>query len=82
MRQVFPQFAPLDLPKLQSIEGLDWMGAALDLMFCALPHATTQKVVQKVFGELPQGATDSRFALLSGSLMLLLALAMLRRRTA
>jgi N-acetyl-gamma-glutamyl-phosphate reductase len=53
MRQVFPQFAPLDLPKLQSIEGLDWMGAALDLMFCALPHATTQKVVQKVFGELP-----------------------------
>ena len=36
----------------------------------------------KVFGELPQGATDSRFALLSGSIMLLLALAMLRRRTA
>jgi len=36
----------------------------------------------KVFGELPQGATDSRFALLSGSILLLLALAMLRRRTA
>jgi Ca-activated chloride channel family protein len=36
----------------------------------------------KVFGELPQGATDSRFALLSGSIMLLLALAMLRWRTA
>ncbi|HJS36633.1 MAG TPA: marine proteobacterial sortase target protein [Burkholderiales bacterium] len=36
----------------------------------------------KVFGELPQGATDSRFAMLSGALLLLLALAMLRWRTA
>ena len=36
----------------------------------------------KVFGELPQGATDSRFAMLSGALLLLLALAMLRRRSA
>jgi N-acetyl-gamma-glutamyl-phosphate reductase len=53
MRQVFPQFAPLDLPQLQSIEGMDWLGAGLDLMFCALPHATTQKVVQRVFTELP-----------------------------
>lgn len=36
----------------------------------------------KVFGELPQGSTDSRFALLSGALLLVLALAMLRRRAA
>jgi Ca-activated chloride channel family protein len=39
-------------------------------------------VYDKVFGELPQGATDSRFALLTGALMLLLSLAMLRRRPA
>jgi Ca-activated chloride channel family protein len=36
----------------------------------------------KVFGELPQGATDSRFALLTGAALMLLSLAMLRRRTA
>jgi Ca-activated chloride channel family protein len=38
----------------------------------------------KVFGELPQGATDSRFALASGMLALLLAtvLLLLRRRVA
>ncbi|MEX0744168.1 MAG: hypothetical protein WD118_01090 [Phycisphaeraceae bacterium] len=36
----------------------------------------------KVFGELPQGSTDSRFALLSGAALLLLAMAMLRRRAA
>jgi N-acetyl-gamma-glutamyl-phosphate reductase len=53
MRQVFPQFSPFDLPKLQSIEGLDWAGAGLDLIFCALPHATTQKVVKAVLGALP-----------------------------
>jgi len=33
--------------------------------------------VDKVFGELPQGSTDSRYAMLTGALMLLLALAML-----
>src|SRR6478672_7737998 len=53
MRQVFPQFSPFDLPKLQSIEGLDWANAGLDLIFCALPHATTQKVVKAVLGALP-----------------------------
>ncbi|HEU4647265.1 MAG TPA: marine proteobacterial sortase target protein [Burkholderiales bacterium] len=36
----------------------------------------------QVFGELPQGSTDSRFALLSGAALLLLAMAMLRRRAA
>src|SRR4051812_2885776 len=53
MRQVFPQFAPLALPRLQSIEGLDWAAAGLDLIFCALPHATTQKVIQQIFKVLP-----------------------------
>jgi N-acetyl-gamma-glutamyl-phosphate reductase len=53
MRQVFPQFSPFELPKLQSIEGLDWAGAGLDLIFCALPHATTQKVISQVFAALP-----------------------------
>src|ERR1700704_2919092 len=53
MRQVFPQFSPFDLPKLQSIEGMDWGGAGLDLIFCALPHATTQKVIKQIVGALP-----------------------------
>jgi N-acetyl-gamma-glutamyl-phosphate reductase len=53
MRQVFPQFSPFDLPQLQSIEGLDWVGAGLDLICCALPHATTQKVVKQIFAALP-----------------------------
>jgi N-acetyl-gamma-glutamyl-phosphate reductase len=51
MRDVFPQFAPFALPKLVSIDGLDWAG--LDLIFCALPHATTQKVVSAIFVAVP-----------------------------
>ena len=45
MSDVFPQFAPYDLPVLASIESVDWKKAGLDLAFCALPHGTTQKVI-------------------------------------
>jgi N-acetyl-gamma-glutamyl-phosphate reductase len=51
MRDVFPQFSPFPLPKLTSIEGIDWSGAALDLVFCALPHGTTQKVIKDLMGK-------------------------------
>jgi N-acetyl-gamma-glutamyl-phosphate reductase len=51
---VFPQFAPYDLPKLVSIESVDWAKAALDLVFCALPHATTQKVLKDLLSKAPE----------------------------
>ena len=53
MRSVFPQFSPFDLPTLVSIDGLDWKAQALDLVFCALPHATTQKVLKQLLAEAP-----------------------------
>jgi N-acetyl-gamma-glutamyl-phosphate reductase len=53
MGQVFPQFSPYDLPTLTAIEGLDWAKAALDVAFCALPHATTQKVIKDLLGAAP-----------------------------
>jgi N-acetyl-gamma-glutamyl-phosphate reductase len=51
MREVFPQFAPFPLPRLIAIESIDWSGAALDLIFCALPHGTTQKVIKDLMGK-------------------------------
>ncbi|HET9716719.1 MAG TPA: N-acetyl-gamma-glutamyl-phosphate reductase [Pseudolabrys sp.] len=48
MRDVFPQFSPYALPQLVAIDGLDWSGIALDVAFCALPHATTQKVITEL----------------------------------
>jgi N-acetyl-gamma-glutamyl-phosphate reductase len=53
MREVFAQFSPYTLPKLVSLEGLDWPALGLDLVFCALPHATTQKVIKEVFAKAP-----------------------------
>jgi N-acetyl-gamma-glutamyl-phosphate reductase len=53
MREVFPQFSPYDLPQLVSIDGLDWLAANLDLIFCALPHGTTQTVIQSIFATMP-----------------------------
>jgi N-acetyl-gamma-glutamyl-phosphate reductase len=53
LRQVFPQYSPFALPKLVAIDGVDWHGAALDLAFCALPHATTQEVIKRLLAEAP-----------------------------
>jgi N-acetyl-gamma-glutamyl-phosphate reductase len=53
MREVFPQFSPYDLPTLVAIESVDWGAANLDLIFCALPHATTQKVIKAIFAATP-----------------------------
>ncbi len=43
MAEVFPHLRHLALPRLARIEEIDVAG--LDLVFCALPHATTQEVV-------------------------------------
>jgi N-acetyl-gamma-glutamyl-phosphate reductase len=53
MREVFPQFSPFNLPTLAPLEGIDWAGAGLDLAFCALPHATTQKVIKELLAKAP-----------------------------
>jgi N-acetyl-gamma-glutamyl-phosphate reductase len=53
MRQVFPQFSPYALPKLMAIDAVDWKAQALDLAFCALPHATTQTVIKDLLAAAP-----------------------------
>ncbi|MGJ8623613.1 MAG: N-acetyl-gamma-glutamyl-phosphate reductase [Yoonia sp.] len=48
MADVFPHLRHLDLPVLTTIEEMDL--SATDLVFCALPHATSQAVI----AELPK----------------------------
>jgi len=43
LAEVFPQFGHLKLPDLVKIEAADW--SVVDLVFCALPHGTTQEVI-------------------------------------
>jgi len=51
MADVFPQFSTLDLPLLQTIEEVDL--ADVDVLFCALPHGTTQGVIKAAFDTKP-----------------------------
>jgi N-acetyl-gamma-glutamyl-phosphate reductase len=41
------------LPQLVAIEGINWKDVALDVAFCALPHATTQKVIKDLMAKSP-----------------------------
>ncbi|MBZ0325947.1 MAG: N-acetyl-gamma-glutamyl-phosphate reductase, partial [Alphaproteobacteria bacterium] len=41
--EIFPHLAGLDLPDFVRIEDADW--DAVDVVFCCLPHGTTQDVV-------------------------------------
>jgi len=43
---VFPHLHSLDLPDLISIEEVEWPAVELDVVFCALPHATSQQVIK------------------------------------
>ncbi|MEI8145055.1 MAG: N-acetyl-gamma-glutamyl-phosphate reductase [Alphaproteobacteria bacterium] len=53
MADVFPQFAPYNLPRLVAIEAIDWASVAVDLVFCALPHGTTQTVIAGIMAKRP-----------------------------
>ncbi len=46
MAEVFPQFSPFSLPRLVTIDEVDFSG--IDLVFCALPHGTTQTVIKNL----------------------------------
>ncbi len=50
MRAVFPHLRHLDLPVLQRIEDIDFAG--VDIVLCALPHATSQAVIADLPGDL------------------------------
>jgi N-acetyl-gamma-glutamyl-phosphate reductase len=50
MSAVFPHLRHLDLPTLCRIEEIDFGG--IDLVFCALPHATSQAVIRELPADL------------------------------
>ncbi|MDA0366891.1 MAG: N-acetyl-gamma-glutamyl-phosphate reductase [Proteobacteria bacterium] len=42
---VFPHLFGLGLPNLIKIDEVEWHGVEADIIFCALPHGTTQEIV-------------------------------------
>src|SRR5271169_4732890 len=53
MADVFPPFSPYRLPPLTALDAADWPALKLDLVFCALPHGTTQQVIKEVVARAP-----------------------------
>jgi N-acetyl-gamma-glutamyl-phosphate reductase len=53
MSDVFPQFSPYALPTLVALDSVDWPALGLDLVFCALPHGTTQTVIKDLLAKAP-----------------------------
>ena len=46
MAEVFPHLAGLSLPVLHSVDAASWDD--VDVVFCALPHGTTQKIIARL----------------------------------
>jgi N-acetyl-gamma-glutamyl-phosphate reductase len=52
MAEVFPHLAFVPLPKLTTVEQVDWQG--LDAVFAGLPHGTTQEIAKTVLAANPR----------------------------
>ena len=55
---VFPHLAGLGLPDFLHINEVDWEESDVDLVFCALPHGTTQEVVSDLLSTPPRNNTE------------------------
>ncbi len=68
---VLPHLGGLGLPDLLAIDQVEWAGIDVDVVFCALPHGTTQEIVAGLLHATGHGLVDeimveSREDLISG----------------
>jgi N-acetyl-gamma-glutamyl-phosphate reductase len=61
VERVFPHLGGLGLPDLIAIEEAEWPGLDIDVVFCALPHGTTQEVVAGLLHRTGHGFVDEMF---------------------
>ena len=55
---VYPHLGSLDLPDLISIDEVEWAGLDLDVVFCGLPHGTTQEVIAGIMHQTGHDLVD------------------------
>lgn len=55
---VYPHLSGLNLPDLISIEDVEWAGVELDVVFCGMPHGTTQEVIAGLLHETGHSLVD------------------------
>lgn len=56
--EVFPHLGGLGLPDLMAVSDVEWPGLELDLVFCALPHATSQEIIKGLLHATGHGFVD------------------------
>ena len=56
--EVFPHLAGYDLPDLIALNDIEWRAVDLDVVFCALPHATSQEVIKGLLHETGHSLLD------------------------
>jgi len=55
---VYPHLTGLGLPDLIAIKDVEWPGLELDVVFCALPHATSQEIIKGILHATDHGFID------------------------
>ena len=58
IEKVFPHLGGEGLPDLMAISDVEWAGLELDVVFCALPHATSQRIIKGILHETGHGFID------------------------
>ncbi len=56
--KVFPHLGGQGLPDLMALSDVEWAGLDIDVVFCALPHATSQKIIKGILHETGHGFID------------------------
>ncbi len=58
LEQVFPHLRDEGLPDLMAIADVEWAGLELDVVFCALPHATSQRIIKGILHDTGRSFVD------------------------
>ncbi len=65
---VYPHLAGLELPDLMAVEEVEWAGVELDVVFCGLPHGTTQEIISGILHTTQHSLVDEMMRETEGDL--------------
>lgn len=56
--EVFPHLVGYDLPNMIALKDIEWANIDIDVVFCALPHATSQEVIKGLLHQTGHSLLD------------------------
>lgn len=66
--EVFPHLVGYDLPNMIALKDIEWANIDIDVVFCALPHATSQEVIKGLLHQTGHSLLDELIAETPGDL--------------